>query len=186
LVDIAHWFMNADNKAPNRTVATSQYVTFKDPELAQLPDAFSVSWQYDDFIMSFTNCEYDTADFETWGTYFYGSTGALHVNRQGWRIGPTLPRRTNMPASAIANPFAQAERKPAFEGKVNFNPNGGVEVDYPAIAHVRNFLDCVKSRRKPIADMNTAFHSSLPCLLGVIAIKEQKTVLWDGQAAKTV
>jgi predicted dehydrogenase len=186
LIDIAHWFMHADTKAPLRTVATSQYIKFKDPEFAELPDAFSISWQYDDFIMSFTNCEFDTRDFESWGTYFHGTEGALHVNRQGWRYGPYIRRRTNMPATAVANPFAQPEPKPTFEAKSYFNPNGGVEVDYPTIAHVRNFLDCVKARQRPIADMNIGFHSTLPGLLGVVAIKEQKTVLWDGKSAKTV
>jgi predicted dehydrogenase len=186
LIDIAHWFMNADNKGPLRTVAASQYVNFKDPAFAQLPDAFSVAWQYDDFVMTFANCEYDTPEIESWGTYFHGSAGSLQVNRQGWRMTPNIPRRVNMPATAIANPNAQRERPPAFEGKVHFNPNGGVEVDYPAIAHVRNFLDCVKSRQKPTCDMNIGFHSSLPCLLGVMAIQQQKTILWDGRTATAV
>jgi predicted dehydrogenase len=186
LVDIAQWFMNADNKGPLRTVATSQYINFKDPEFAQLPDAFSVSWQYENFIMSFTNCEYDIPEIEAWGTYFYGTVGALHVNRQGWRVTPNLPRRNNAPATALTNPNAQPPRPPAFEAKVHFNPKGGIEVDYGAIAHVRNFLDCVKSRQKPVCDINVGFHSSLPCLLGVMAIKQQKTMLWDGKIVKAV
>lgn len=183
LVDIAHWYMNADNKAPSRVAASSQYVTFKDPESAELPDAFVVSWQYDDFVMSFENCEYDSPEFESWGTYFYGSDGALQVNRQGWRMNPYIPRRVNMPATAIANPYAQRERPPAFKAKSYLNPNGGVEVDYPTIAHVRNFLDCVKSRQKPTCDISIGFHSSLPCLLAVMAIQQQRTILWDGQKA---
>jgi predicted dehydrogenase len=186
LVDIAHWYMNADNKAPTRTAASSQYVAFKDPESAELPDSFAVSWQYDDFVMSFVNCEYDSPEFESWGTYFYGSAGALQVNRQGWRMNSNIPRRINMPKTAIANPYAQPERPPAFEAKLYLNPNGGVEVDYPTIAHVRNFLDCVKSRQKPICDMSIGFHSSLPCLLAVMAIKQQRVILWDGQTANAV
>ena len=186
LVDVANWFMNADNKVPIRTVASAQYVNFKDPELAQMPDAFVVSWQYDDYVMSFPNSEYDTSEFESWGTYFYGANGALQVNRQGWRMNPMIPRRVNMPASAIANPNAQRERPPAFEAKSYLNPNGGVEVDYPTIAHVRNFLDCVKSRKKPICDINIGYHSALPCLLGVMAIQQQRTIIWEGEGPKPV
>ena len=37
--------------------------------------------------------------------------------------------------------------------EIYINPRGGVEEDYPLDAHVRNFLDCVKSRQKPNADM---------------------------------
>jgi hypothetical protein len=136
--------------------------------------------------MSFPNCEYDTPEFENWGTYFFGTNGALQVNRQGWRMNPTLPRRTNMPAAAIANPYAQREHPPAFEAKTYVNPNGGVEVDYPTIAHVRNFLDCIKSRQKPTCDISIGFHSALPCLLGVMAIKQQRTIVWEDAAPKAV
>jgi len=183
LVDIAHWYMQADHKAPLRTSASAQYISFTDPDLQELPDTFSISWKYDNFVMTFVNCEYDTPEFESWGTYFFGKNGALQVNRQGWRLNPYIPRRVNMPASAIANPYAQHEQKPAFEAKLYLNPNGGVEVDYPTIAHVRNFLDCVKSRAQPTAPMDIGFHSSLPCLLAVLAIRQQRTILWDGESA---
>jgi hypothetical protein len=51
--------------------------------------------------------------------------------------------------------------------------------------HVRNFLDSVKSRQKPVCDTETGFYSTLPCLLAIVSVKEGRTVKWDGRAART-
>ncbi len=47
------------------------------------------------------------------------------------------------------------------------------------IVHVRNFIDCVKSRQKPTAEFEIGFHSTLPCLLARLSVKEQRAVIWD-------
>jgi hypothetical protein len=33
--------------------------------------------------------------------------------------------------------------------------------------------------------MEVGFHSSLPCLLAIVSVKEGRTVKWDGRTAKT-
>jgi hypothetical protein len=52
--------------------------------------------------------------------------------------------------------------------------------------HARNFLDCVKSRQKPITDVETGFTSTLPMLLGVLAVRTGKMYAWNGTAAVAV
>jgi hypothetical protein len=47
------------------------------------------------------------------------------------------------------------------------------------VLHVRNWLDCIKTRQKPTADIEIGFYSTLPCLLGLQAIREKKTLTWD-------
>ena len=49
--------------------------------------------------------------------------------------------------------------------------------------HVRNFLDCVRSRQQPVCNMEAGFAASLPCLLANGAIREERTVKWDGNKA---
>ena len=53
-------------------------------------------------------------------------------------------------------------------------------------AHVRNFLDCVKSRQRPAVDIEDGFYATLPCLMGVLAIRYGKTYAWTGTEAKAV
>jgi hypothetical protein len=54
------------------------------------------------------------------------------------------------------------------------------------VRHTRNFLDCVKSRQRPISDIEIGFNSTLPTLLAVQAIRQGKGITWDGKTAKAV
>ena len=194
LTDIALLAMKADTKPPIFTSASAQYVTFpKDPE--QFPDVFSASWQYDDFLMTFTNIQtpVPAGEFPLNGNYFYGQKGVLHVNRSGYRILPAPQRRQGPPpgaagrgagAPAGAAPAApQAPPPPPIEGKI-YRQDEAYENDPHTIAHARNFLDCVKSRKSPVADITTVgFHVTLPCLLGRLAVKEGRAYRWDGSKA---
>ena len=51
-VDVAHWFMNADTKIPLKTAATGAFLTVPDADPEQVPDTFSISWEYDNFVMT--------------------------------------------------------------------------------------------------------------------------------------
>ncbi len=87
-VDVGLWFMNADGKAPLVTMANGARLTVPDADPEQVPDTFSISWKFDNFMMTFANAVPASADgIEAWGNYFIGSRGWLHVNRQGWQIG---------------------------------------------------------------------------------------------------
>jgi hypothetical protein len=77
---------------------------------------------------------------------------------------------------------------PPIEAKMYINPRGGVEEDYPLDVHTKNFLDCVKSRQKPAADLEIGYHAALPCLLALESLKEGKPLGWDvsGRKIKTL
>ena len=59
----------------------------------------------------------------------------------------------------------------------------GIQID-PSCqeAHVQNFLDCVRSRQRPVADVETGYHSVSACLAGVIAYRLGRKVKWDAKA----
>lgn len=175
LVDVAHWYLNADTKAPLLTSASAQYVTLDNPERDQVPDAFIVSWQYERFVMSFTNTVMTNAEFGAQGNYFFGPNGCLQVHRSGFQVRPSQPRR----------PPGGPEPPPPIEARLRrFEEN--YQNDADTIAHCRNFLDCVKSRQKPVSDIEIGFYSTLPCLLGVLAIRQGRSFTWDGRKAKPV
>ncbi|PYR90096.1 MAG: hypothetical protein DMF84_21590 [Acidobacteria bacterium] len=75
--------------------------------------------------------------------------------------------------------------QPPIDAKMYVNPRGGVEEDYPLDVHTRNFLDCVKSRRKPNADMEIGYHSALPCLLALESLQQGKPLGWDSDSRKS-
>jgi predicted dehydrogenase len=177
LVDVAHWYLKADAKAPLLTSAAAQYVTLDNPEKDQCPDAFTISWQYDDFVMSFTNAIVQDWEFGRQGTYFFGPNGSLLVHRAGFE---TRPRPSGGPGrggqTPPLNPL-QARRRPFIDNYTN---------DPDTIAHCREFLDSVKSRKRPSGDVEIGYHSTLPTLLGIHAIREGRSFKYDAAAHKAV
>jgi predicted dehydrogenase len=86
-VDVAHWFMNADNKVPIKTMANGAFLSVPDADPEMVPDSFSISWLYDNFLMTFANGEAFTAnEIENWGVFFIGNRASLQINRQGWAV----------------------------------------------------------------------------------------------------
>ena len=196
-VDVAHWFMNADHAAPVRTTAVGSFFAVPDADPEQVPDTFSIAWQYENFLMTFANGEVARAqdDIEGWGVFFIGNRGSLQVNRMGWAVRPNVPRTarkqgTPPPSGASgagrgAGRGGAAANLPPIERHVYLNPRGGVEEDYPLDAHTRNFLDAVKSRQKPAADMEIGYYAALPCLLALESLKEGKPLGWDASSRKS-
>jgi len=66
-----------------------------------------------------------------------------------------------------------------------FEPDGKV-VEHKGVSgwqqHVENFIECVGTRGRPNADVETAYRSTSLCLLANITHRLGETVRWDGQA----
>jgi len=194
LTDIMNWFMKTDNKVPLLTSASAQYVrSRRDPE--RVPDTYSVTWQYENFIATLSNAVVPGAETaqELYGNYFFGDRGVLLVNRLGYEVKP-FPRQTGRGGGRGRGQAPGAppppEPPPPIEPKKFRDPSGMSEVAESQFGsatgrHVRNFLDSVKSRQKPVCDLEIGFNSSLPCLLAIVSVKEGRTVKWDGKTAKT-
>jgi predicted dehydrogenase len=181
LTDIMSWFMRMDGTAPLLTSAAAQYVRLaRDPE--RVPDTYAVTWQYETFVATFSNAMVPGAEqpMQRYGNYFFGDRGVLLVNRLGYEVMPGPP----------AAGGGAGQPPPRIEPKKFVDPNGFSEVadsQYGSATHrhVRNFLDAVRSRRKPNCDIEVGFYAALPCLLAIVSVKTGKTVRWDGKAART-
>ncbi len=87
------------------------------------------------------------------GATFVGERGAIHVDRGGLEVSP--------------------------EGLL-FQPLGKDDVQLPESAnHYQNWLECVRTRRLPIADVEAGHRSATVCHLGNIAIRTGRTITWD-------
>jgi hypothetical protein len=96
----------------------------------------------------------------------------LQVNRTGYRYRPNGGGGGGR-GGAAAPPFEPVSKSFRYD-----DSSDGV--------HVRNFLDCVKSRQDPVVSIDTGFYSTLPTLMGVLAVRYGKTYAWDGKQALAV
>lgn len=196
LTDVALWYLNAQRVGPLLTSGTAQYVNFVNPERDQSPDAFSVSWQYPEFVMTFTNAVALDWEFGRHGNYFFGPGGSLLIHRAGYEVRPGSTGgqggrgrggagSTNAASGAESNP-APPPPPQVQPRRVPWREADGSDSSSATIAHGRNFLDCVKSRGKPVSDLEIGFYASLPCLLAVKAVREGRSFKWDDAAKKAV
>jgi len=133
------------------------------------------------------------------GTLIYGTKGTLFVDRGGYEVIPSrfsaivrsdIDQVEDMLASRRREVSGEAppprDRTPApllcEPLKVT-----GIKMD-PAIqeVHVRNFFDCIKSRQKPVADVEIGHTSIVPCHLANISYKTGRRILWDAQREQIV
>ena len=49
------------------------------------------------------------------------------------------------------------------------------------IYHVRNFLDCVKSRQRPVSDVEEGHRSTTAAHLGNISLHTGRKIRWDAE-----
>ena len=94
------------------------------------------------------------------GVKFIGENGWIFVDRA--HIEASDPRLIDEPLPATATRLA-------------------VSTD-----HILNFIDCVRSREKPICDANIGHRSGTVCHIGNIAIRTGESLRWDPKAERFV
>jgi len=201
LTDIALWYLQNQSSGPLMTVALGQYVNMVNPAHDQSPDTFLVTWQYANFLMSFTNAVPNDPEFGRQGNYFFGQRGTLQVHRGGYEVRPSPQGRggggggrgaggrggPGAPGAAAPAPAAPAAPAPAAPAPLEYKrvPYAENYNDDPhTTAHARNFLDCIKSRQKPVSNLEVGFYATLPTILGVMALREQRAFKWDDKELK--
>jgi hypothetical protein len=53
------------------------------------------------------------------------------------------------------------------------------------LAHWANFLQCIKSRQRPMSDIETGYRSTATCLLGNAAFRSRMRLDWDDRRETT-
>ena len=168
LLDIAHWYLGV--AAPPQTAAAA-FGWFNRPQDERAPDTTDVSWRYPNFVANYSS-RYDVR-----GTYFWGDDGVLSVNRDGYRVRPVSEGRRGPGAKPLFEEKAVALHDEPGNGQASFESDCG--------RHILNFLACLKSRQRPVCDIETGVFSTIPTLMGGLSIRNGgKTVAWDGRGAR--
>ena len=117
------------------------------------PDTMMVTYDYPGYLLTY--------EMRVWNSYpLHGeSEGAAVMGDEGFVI--------------IGN-----SRWRAYDPKGKMIKEGTGR--YNDIGHAQNFIDCLRSRQKPVADLETVGHpSSLLCHLGNAAWRSGRTITFD-------
>jgi predicted dehydrogenase len=164
LLDIVQWAMNVE--APLAVTASGGRFAMKDN--CETPDTLQVTYEYPGFVAVFENRDLNSLPFitgKTYGIMFHGTDGTLFVDREGYQISPEKKGR----GAAATN---------------RIEPETGKNSNNQLTSHWQNFVECVRSRRPPISDIEIGHRSTSTCHLGNVAYRSRRRIEWDGKAEK--
>ena len=159
-LDIARWIVGA--VAPSEVSGFGGRYALTDG--GQTPDVQEVTYQFPKVVVSWTSSE--IAEGKGFTLDIYGTKGMLTLLRSGFHVKPEMIG-------------AKGDRHPAMEA---LDVKGGNLND----AHARNFLDCVKSRKRPNADVEEGHRSAVMCHLGNISMRLGRSLKWDAEKEQVI
>jgi predicted dehydrogenase len=181
--DSMHQVMGVDT--PTTVSAAGQRFELDDG--GEVPDILQVTYEYPGFVVSYEACALNahgcggrtpgrtyyganSTDDRPNGLAFYGTNGALFADRIGFEIYPELRPGTSLrrpPPDRVSANLFRMDRKEASTPDSTFQ-------------HVSNFIDCVRSRQQPAADIQIGHRASIVAHLGNIAYRTGRKIKWDG------
>jgi predicted dehydrogenase len=182
LIDTVHFAMGVDKPLECASFGGKLYVE----DNRDTPDTQEVIWQYPGFVVQYThmfhnaqgnNGNWGNKPFGSYGIQFHGTRGTLFVDRSGYEVWPQMAQRTEPGGISYRAAFDDLTGVSLYYELDGVAGRGTTSVQH--LPHVRNFVDCVKSRRTPIADIEVGHRSTTACHLGNIAYKLRRSLKWD-------
>jgi predicted dehydrogenase len=132
----------------------------------ETPDTLMATYTYKNFNIIWDHaCGINHGLFDKKeGLAFYGENGTMLLTRAGWEVFPVIAGNT---PRMEAVPFKKGE------GKGLYN-------------HVGNFLDCIKNRALPNADIAIGARVAKMSHLANISCRVQHEIFWDNEQNKIV
>jgi predicted dehydrogenase len=178
-LDSVHQVMGVD--APRSIAAVGGRFELHDG--AETPDILQVTYEYPGFVLSYECCQLNGhglggrtpgkayyrmrgRDDRPHGEAFYGTNGALFSDRLGFEV---YPEPLDPGSTRLTRPGARMKPKE-------------VTAEDATGRHVADFIECVRSRRRPSADVEIGHRSTTAAHLGNIAYRAGRKLRWDREA----
>lgn len=145
-VDVVHWYTGRDTPHAAQAIG-NQYIR---PEW-DCPDTITASFRYpDNFNVVYMGTL--NSDLDGGGLIFRGSKGVLRLNRNGFWFWADEHKYNENLGATLATQEAKSQGDGTFD-------------------HMRNFLDCVKSRQTPNAPVSVGIAAARAGHLGNLALR---------------
>ena len=122
---------------------------------SETPDTLQATFEYPQFLGSWEHRSNNTELMgnRLMGITFHGSRGTLYVDRAVMRVTP--------------------------EKGSDLEPMEMKRVTDPHPLHWANFLDCIRTRKRPNSDIETCVRSSATCILANLSLRAKSRVDWN-------
>ena len=159
-IDVIQWYMG--QPAPKTAITNGERYLMD----WQCPDTITTVYEYPgNFTVAFTGALNNSVD--DGGIEFRGTQATLKIDRSRLTVYPEGMKRT--PGS----------EDPEAEILVLSEHDGTLD-------HVKNFLDCIQSRKTPNAPVTAGFEAARASWIGNIALKRGLKTVWDAVNGKVI
>jgi myo-inositol 2-dehydrogenase/D-chiro-inositol 1-dehydrogenase len=163
--DTAHWAMDVELGGPTRVEGKAEFPRNK---------IWNVHGAYDVELVYPGDVRIRVSDKLPNGLKFIGDEGWIWVTREG--------------QTTSSDPVQPGQPLPPLDASdPKLLDPAGVKVELPrSEEHHKNWLECVRSRREPIAPAAVAHRSGSACIVSWIAMKLGRPLTWDAKAERFV
>ena len=187
LLDLALWALQQDG--PKTVYAVGGNFVLDDNR--ETPDTIDAVYEFPGVICTYSNRtgnSYNGAG-KGYGIEFYGTDATLFLDRAGFEVIPefggtrTAPKPQYLSEQDPVLPAWKREWSPPSAGHVMGMRAGQSDQN---LSHIRNFLDCLRSRKRPASDIEIAHRSTAMCLLGNVSYRTGHKLTWDAAKEQCV
>lgn len=160
IVDCIQWFLTAPPPAAVSCTGTKPGMAG-----AEVPETASISIEYPDQLVIFT-LGYRAMRYNTYNDQiqqYHGNRARLDLGRESYALYPESP---------ALEMKAAAERK--SPGSFNF----------ATLAHVRNFIECVSSRKDPNAPVEAGQATNIVLCMAMESLRSGRRLRWNAAARR--
>ena len=178
MLDMVRWMM--DLGMPARITSSGGILVDKKSK-ANITDSQTATFDYGNLQVVWTHRSWgDPPDPKyPWGATFYGDKGTLKASVNGYDFVPATKdgKPLSEEVTLELDQFPEDRTEKELERHVA-----------PAIrAHMKDFLTCIESRGKPVADIEQGYISATSCILANLSMRLGRSIEWDhaaGQVAR--
>jgi predicted dehydrogenase len=152
--DVIHWYM--DSYTPQSALTMGERYVL---DYLECPDTVNASYAYPGFQVVYNGTL--SGHLEGGNIIFRGSQAMLKINRDGFDVYP----EGVVPAEKTNYPPPTASMRSARDGTID---------------HIRNFLDCVRSRQAPNAPAAPSVAAARAAHIGNLAYRSGGRLDWKG------
>jgi predicted dehydrogenase len=185
-LDIVHWFLNV--QGPTAVTSSGGRLCLEDN--GETPDTQDTLIDYPGFTAIWSHREASAGQTRS-GQEFYGPKGSLTISRNGFALvgDKKIAPDNAVPQFAGAHPVGgpkRLEKTGPVESWTESIEDKSGDAREQFKLHARNFLDCVKSRKQPISDLESAHRVAVVCHLANISLRLGRRIRWDAKREEIV
>lgn len=170
MYDLVRWMLNLG--WPNRISSTGG-ILVETASRANTADTQSAAFEFDDVHVQWQHRTYGhpaNSDYP-WGATLYGSLGTLRLSLHKWEFEPVQKNKERQSQDVVY------ELKQYPEDKTEKDLEKHVA---PAVRrHMRDFLRCIETRQRPVADIEEGHISATSCILANLSMQLGRSLTWD-------